>query len=397
MLVALAAVVVLPRISGCAASEETMLPEEVVAEDVSQRAGTKVLHELERHNLVLESVDGRPEEYYARNLLPRLSPRLAVGRLLRLQERDGFANGVLGLRRLSKDDVAHLAALTLPEVPPTGFLIVHEHFWRDVRRLQHDGINFVFFEPEQERPLAGFYSHSESLIGINVFANVGTLVHELRHREQWRRVRKAERSRGGDSLSAECIQSASTYFGELDATTEQLRYWRGVSDWIVESANTSGENGEAVFAQAQILLMNLDYPVFQGSEFLDENHCPAELNEVVRDILAHRGHERALAGSVDGLRRLAIAGTRVRSYLARDQCGYEDRVLPDCDEHAEYLAAIEKKTADIKERLDAQLDSAIASRRPEIHERLQKLSPPVRSQLCREALGFAFLASCAGE
>lgn len=175
----------------------------------------------------------------------------------------------------------------LPADNRHGFAILSRDFWRGVEQAQLAGLKVAWIVASPA-VVNGVYFRAEKTIGVAWHADIATLNHELRHHRQASRFayrdefqqklidRQAEYSYAGD-----CLGKLNTYFGELDATTEDLAYWPEYFKFLVPAVAIGSQRE---FPALHLFKINLSYP-FQVSEpVLQDTACPQSFKTAVREI-----------------------------------------------------------------------------------------------------------------
>jgi hypothetical protein len=340
------------------------------------------------------SADPYPYDLEVEDLLPYFHPWLTPGRGLR--EITVAGHSAYYLRPIPKwvmDDIVQHT-----DDKNTGFLITRKSFWLELKENQDQGIRFGFLAHDPKYRVGGVTFQERNLILFDVMASQGSLVHELRHIEQYKRLS----DQGGLSyvpttLTPQCLWQASQFFAELDATTYELPTWKGVfKDFDVNTALQSDGNpwqvttnpleGIKLIANlSKLVQYNLSYPdnaVAWLTKVPAGKECPKEFFDAV-DAIRHQTFEFGW-----NVGRAANNASVQWTHIAQAEQGIGDASkIPDTVE------ALKKSLAGV----DAMFDGAQEARMEIIRKSMAALPPAILNDLCEGAQGVQELTGCKPE
>ncbi|HUP56298.1 MAG TPA: hypothetical protein VM598_02520 [Bdellovibrionota bacterium] len=320
----------------------------------------------------------KPRELQVEGILKRIHPALAArerwsdrSKLLKKEWIGQYE--YLKLIKPVAPVLDEITKVTYDDSVDSGFAILQASFWRRVDKLQKEGMDIAFISSSPET-IAGIYYDTYGMIGIDLFANSGTLTHELRHAYQAGKVRG---QLWPAALESDCREVASAYFGELDSTTIQLRSWIPVIKSLPlmpRDATEAKRIGVWVdLSPTMALSANLDYPVSAAQWVLREESCPTELRDLVNSIVAVVYPQKAKA---TGAELLELTGLR---YEATEILSgtITEAARAQLDEINRRIEAAKQAEASILETISTervtklrQLFARFGSAYPEIHEEL---------------------------
>ncbi len=305
------------------------------------------------------------------------------------------------LRKIPNKVIKQVENITFDDAYPSGFLILQSAFWHQVSDLQKAGFTIGFLEPKANQKIAGIFFNESNVILVDVFAPQGTLTHEYRHYQQYKKHQERNNSyfsfKGlSRVVSDECVAQASSFFGELDATTVELPTWVGVFQTYEVSpawhkSTTHEEEDITKYPLGGMLMSNLSYPSL-ASLWVKRDQCPEALNKALDQI----SHETdafldEISEPVNGL-----AKARFNDY------GLQQDLVQKCVSKgaagcAELQTQIEKNHAQAradKALIDQKLNVEARNRPDQIRKVLAALPEEIREDLCWHASSFEFLTDC---
>ncbi len=346
----------------------------------------------------------RGERFRTENVLVKIHGWLSMGNGL-MKNRLGNQTFLI-LRPIPQSVLKEIVQVTFPasdkEGRPTntGLAILQQAFWRDLQRIQAEGVSVGFVIPNSDLLIGGIYYPDKKLIGVDIFANAGVLTHEYRHHRQHQRT-DPRGTPNPRELGRQCIAGASQFFGELDATTEELKTWVGVfpaMEITPRSHETQTEGEEHVhFPQVGLLSGNLAYPERAYFQYVLPQDCPEEMHAVFRSIIKETGNVAGLLGDLAS----ELYGLRMDNFFGwitlNTRCNQEnltEREKAYCNTTRAKVAGIPAEAQQIKDDLDAAFPKAEENRLDVMKTELAKLSADIQRDLCLYASGFEFRFPC---
>lgn len=340
------------------------------------------------------------------NLLPRLHGWLSLQRGLKKTVINGRRAVIL--KDLPAAVLNRLEAITFADRErKSGFAILQSSFWKGVKRLMDQGIHIGFMDYNPSEELSGIYYDDQRTILVDSFANEGTLLHEYRHYQQYRRLEQQPQSLQR-VFSETCLATASRSFAELDATTAELPSWIGVFQsinihpkWDLSVEPDWFENDH--FSQVDLLTCNLEYPGDAARwtiRLRGPDACPDELRNALIEIADFTDNFNLETGR-EAFRIIVdqVTDIRDRIGLVRNRC--DDSLAdataassPECARLQVNLEGLPSRAQAAKDELDQRFESAHGQRLAFIRMTLNRLPEDQKTVLCRHALGFASLADC---
>lgn len=351
----------------------------------------------------------RKESHYPGAALPHLHGWLAEGRGLKRTRVDG--REVLLLKPMPAQVYSALSTLAFQDGFRSGFEILQASFWKQVRDAQKQGLTVGFLEPDANFNVSGVYyreyNYGQGLLLIDVFAGQGTMTHEYRHHVQYQAFRKKEKARywwqKPREIGSSCLSMASSFFGELDATTTELPQWVGVfrtlditPEWHQRAKK--GDLDNTRFSQSYILITNLDYPG-NATQRMEGQNCPEELMRAVAGIKASTDN---FSTNVTEEFTNKLFGLRMEHFHAwayvNSKCGGTQplpaEVASVCEKKKQRIAAVPAEAETLKAGLDAALSAEAKDRPLRIRRAFDAMPLGLRKDLCEFASSFEFLADC---
>lgn len=326
-------------------------------------------------NAILPENFERPLKDSLDDVLGMIHPRLVDVNRRCIDKMEGYALQILP----SIDDDMLFAILEkLPRDNRAGFSVLSPNFWRAVQKAQQANlrVGWILHAPSV---VNGVYFDKKKTIGLNWHADIATIFHELRHQQQWAQFAYRDEfqktlieRRARYAYSGECLWNLNRYFGELDATVEDLAYWQDYFNNldVAKAAQVRSEH-----PPLHLFQINLSYP-FQVSEgVLQDKDCPESFKIATREVW-------------DLLKRtdLAIQAKSLETtlYVASGTTGNRLQRL------------LEKASATRKEIAD-RLPTTLIERRAGIREVFKKLPSSEYSLWCGYSGSFKLLAGCEEE
>lgn len=285
------------------------------------------------------------------------------------------------LPELPDELVAQIKQMTVG-IPPHGMGILSGEFWAKIQRLQKLGLKPVFLEFTPEFDVAGVYVHNTGMIGFDIFANPGTPDHEYRHYLQRKALPFPGRPR---EISYECARSADRFFGELDATTTQLKFWIGSFENITSEIHSISK--QRTYPQGDLFQVNLHYPVVAAS-WVSRRSCPRGLLDVVQTI-AQKTEEAEGRLSDIAYRLIKLRGTvhQIQKRLL-PECHQAE---PICDRDRESVIRYQREMSSLSGQLNSELTAEASNRPHYVREILKSLPPAIYQDLWRTSGAFHLL------
>jgi hypothetical protein len=330
----------------------------------------------------------RPANYQPAEMLPKVHSWLTPGSGLYYATLDQYRYAVL--KPIPPKVFREILEATYPDETHTGFAILGAKFWREVEQLQREGFT-VGFVAEAPQEIVGIYYSMHKFIGFDIFANEATLLHERRHHQQHEDQARRERSRRTKTwfgwrdpiswIPQACLDSAGSYFGELDSTTQQLSSWMAVISQLPVMPKDLSQarriDAMHMLTIPQLLSSNLEYPVSAADWIIRQEACPSELRHAAEELKIELTRQK-LSVANDTLSKL--------NFLR----GRAIRLMTDGESSAEVARQIETHKSEVVRNLEA----VVVIRSAEIRRILNRLDDELRHELCERAGGFAFLADC---
>lgn len=272
-------------------------------------------------------------------------------------------------------DMLYAILEKIPRDNRAGFSVLSPNFWLAVQKAQQSGLQVAWIV-QSPRVVNGVYFESEKTIALNWHADIATLFHELRHHVQ--AAQFAYRSeiqkmlverRARYAYSGECLPQLNRYFGELDATVEDLAYWQ---DYFNQLDVPKGAQVSREHPPLHLFQINLSYP-FQVSEgVLRDKDCPESFKIATREIwdLLKRNDLSVVAKSLD-----------TTMFVAGGTSGARKQKLVE-------------KAAELRKDIAARLPQVLSERREGIRAVLKKLPSYEYNLWCGYSGAFKLLAGC---
>ena len=306
---------------------------------------------------------------------------------------------ILVLNELPKKVLSEI--LTLTKSPQTGFSILDKHFWSNVDDLQRKGLS-VGFISHTPQLIAGLYVSKKNLVAIDVYANSGTLTHELAHHSDY----KLLKPRGWfdfneEVLDANCKSDLAVFMGELSATTSQLKDWvRIIKDheFITYSLEEFNRTGGSLYGDnlPEAFAANLAYPTERGNAFLQNSTCPDSINNTVHEIrrLVSKQESYVLPEKEVINFSLIYKNNSAKSLEKIDSSCIDGKSSVDCTNevkiYEDYVSQIAKAKSDLVDRINL----AWQERLTKIPSILDQIDSDYQKELCDEVLGYQTMANC---
>lgn len=290
--------------------------------------------------------------------------------------------------------------LTRMDVIETGFGFLDSKFWNQIIKNQKKGFKFAFITRSGTR-LAGFYQHDQKLIALDIFANSGTIAHEMQHYLDFQKIDLAPSL--FNKIEKECKAQMSSYFGEVSATLVQIPVWEKVfedADFLPDSIQDYEFEGGAWVAQNLFMVFssNLNYPDLKFEEFKASGVCPQSIQDIIKKVAeASDLHRRIISGEeeamLDTLYRDIYAGLLIEN---QDKCllDVEIPLEPRCDEIAEETQDVVDKVDATQKEVVKRIKAAYEDRKKNVNQILQQMPADYFAESCRAILGFASLTNC---
>ncbi len=175
----------------------------------------------------------------------------------------------------------------LPRDNRLGLSILSPNFWLTVQKAQLAGLKLAWIV-SAPKVVNGVYFSKEKIIAVSWHSDIATLFHELRHhlqaiqfdyRGEFQKMlvnRRAEYA-----YSSSCLANLNTYFGELDATIEDLAYW---PDYFVNLNVEQVVKVKKEYSPIHLFTVNLSYPYQVSEKVLRDRTCPEAFKIATREI-----------------------------------------------------------------------------------------------------------------
>lgn len=179
--------------------------------------------------------------------------------------------------------------------------VITKEFWNLVSETQNKGFRIGFISHKSPRKVSGVYFHSLNFIGLDIFSEPGTLPHELRHVQQFRSIEKYKNLKTNSNeindLSEECLRSISSAVGELDATSSEMIYYKGIENELdfnyFLQPKFNDLNHLDIYPQVALFNINMSYP-YLAIDWVLNSSCSQKIKQnfsVLRSLIQEANSE----------------------------------------------------------------------------------------------------------
>lgn len=367
-----------------------------------------------------------PKEWTPQFLLPKIHSWLSEGKGLHSEWRN--KQMLLMLDPIPIKVLNQILKITFPPSFKSGFWVLQQEAWQRISELQNGGLRVAIIVPDATLPddrserdtgdltpkVNGFYAPGQNLIALEIVGASTVIPHEYRHHEQHlKRLRKGPYT--PRVLSPKCLVQADRYFGEVDAISHAFPMWEGAfknaeifPEWHLKATKMDRRKATRWhFRQMKNLDYELTYYTTAGQwvtgVLVGETHCPVELNNIVREIGDYTSEVSDTIvfpkPPIKSPRGLWIEHFNLNMALNELE---NDRLNglshEDCEvERQELVREVEELKNSAKTKVEEWnniLSGHISRQKNWISETLEKLSDPIKRDLCWGASGFEHLVNC---
>lgn len=322
-------------------------------------------------------------------VLPQISSWFRLGR------------GLVQLESVSEDFlVYHLAPLPDELMNKLEKVLLKERFslailtmqfWMEVQQAQKQGLKIAFISSKSPSAASGVYFHELNLIGLDILSEPGTLPHELRHHEQYRKVSLGYIPK---ALNFTCLRQMSHAFGEIDATTFELGLYDGIEKEFNALLNDPKPGSfHLMFPQADFLNISLNYPLTMSQMIKNSSDCPSEVTEPMGDLTEYFIQQMDnLKALMEEIRGPIIQLRSVQQKLSGTQC--EAQSNPACEKLSVAFVNQQEKLSTAQENFRIRLLQDSSDRPKKLKEILSRFPRSIQKDLCKGAIGVHSYLNC---
>lgn len=322
-------------------------------------------------------------------LLPNLHSWFQVGAGLK-QQRKWFDYVVYELRPIPSEVLEDLDAVLIPQ--RYSLAILTKSFWHEVRDAQKKGFRIVFISSFSPSRVSGVYFNSYKTIGLDIQAEPGTLPHELRHAEQYKKI---DLRYVPETLSESCVTDMSRAFGEIDATTFELPLYFEIEKEFESIYGSGLVFNRLTFPQLTLLGINLNYPNSVSQKVVKNNSCPKEINETMSSLKSYfSGSLELLTAHLGKVTGLVAQKVRLETTLETNHCDVQNSDI--CAKLKSQRDNVVENSLVQKLAFENALHEAVENRRSTVAAELEKLPSEMQKDLCKSALGYSSFVNCEG-
>jgi len=331
---------------------------------------------------------GDHDQYWTPEVfLPLLNPWFEVGRGLRPSKLISGKYLVYEMKKMPADLLSELEKSLLNY--DYSLALISISFWKQIAEAQKQGLKIAFVSSASPSSANGVYFHYLNLIAIKVTTDPGTFKHEKRHADQYKKI---ERSYYPRSLSQSCMNSMSTAFGEIDATTTELGLHALKADQQDELFISPENHKQNTYPEINILSVNLEYPGSVSLSPRNNEDCPEQVRSQMASLSNYFYEQRS---SIDESFRVITSAIAEKGKILNwreKNCGTQ--TSDNCEKFKSRLLELEKEYFENKKIFKNKIYEEVNLRPLRIIKTLESFDSETIQDLCRGSLGVGFYINC---